>query len=137
VLSRLTIKPGTLHPAKRGPSAAAVQPKKKAPATGATVTYDDTLAARTVFTVDRVLPGRTSGTSCAKPSKRNKHGRKCTRFVPLRGSIVRTDSVGINSFHLTGRLNGKALKPGIYRLDGTPTAGGETGSIASVRFRVT
>lgn len=136
VLSNLTIKPATLHPAKHGASTAAVKPKRKAPNTGATVSYNDTLAAQTVFTVEEALPGRTSGASCAKPSKRNKHGRKCTRFVPLRGSFTHKDSAGNNSFHLTGRLNGKALKPGIYRLDATPTANGETGSTASVRFRV-
>lgn len=137
VLSRLTITPATLHPAKRGASTAAVKPKKKAPNTGATVSYNDTLAAQTVFTVEEALPGRTGGTSCAKPSKRNRHGRKCTRFVPLRGSFAHGDSAGENSFHLTGRLNGTALKPGVYRLDATPSTDGETGSTASVRFRVT
>lgn len=136
VLSNLAIKPATLHPAKHGASTAAVKAKKKAPSTGATVSYNDTLAAQTVFTVEEVLPGRTSGKSCAKPSKRNKHGRKCTRFVPLHGSFAHKDSAGKNSFHLTGRLNGKALKPGVYRLDATPTADGETGSTVSVRFRV-
>jgi hypothetical protein len=136
VLSRLTIKPGTLHPARRGASAAAAKPKKKALATGATVTYQDTLAARTVFTLAQVLPGRTQGKTCAKASKQNKHGRKCTRFVSLRGSFARRDSVGKNSFHFTGRLNGKALKPGTYRLDATPTADGDTGRTVSVRFRV-
>lgn len=137
VISRLTIKPATLHPAKRGASAAAaVKQKKKAPATGATVSYHDTLAARTVFTVDQALPGRTSGRRCTKPSRRNRHGRKCTRFAPLRGSFAHRDAAGRNRFHLTGRLDGKALKPGVYRLDATPTADGETGSTASVRFRV-
>ncbi len=137
VLSGLTIKPATLRPAKRGASTAAVKPKKKAPNTGATVSYNDTLAAQTVFTIDQVLPGRTSGKSCAKPSKRNRHGRKCTRLAPLRGSFAHKDAPGKNSFRLTGRLNGTALKPRIYRLDATPTADGETGGTASVRFRVT
>jgi uncharacterized repeat protein (TIGR01451 family) len=136
VLSRLTVKPTALHPAKRGPSTAAVTPKKKAPATGATISYRDTLRGRTMFTIAQVLDGRTSGRSCAKPSTRNKHGHKCTRFVPLRGSFAHQDSVGLNRFLFTGRVNGKALKPGIYRLDATPTADGKIGRTVSVRFRV-
>jgi hypothetical protein len=43
---------------------------------------------------------------------------------------------GKHSFHFTGRLNGKKLKPGRYRLVATPSAGGNKGKPTSTGFRI-
>ena len=56
------------------------------------------------------------------------------RIEPLKGSIIRTGVAGTNKFRFTGRLNGKRLPPGKYRLIATPTASGKTGRAASAKF---
>ncbi len=48
----------------------------------------------------------------------------------------RTGIAGKNSFRFTGRLNGRKLKPGRYRLLATPTAGGLKGKASSTGFRI-
>jgi hypothetical protein len=50
--------------------------------------------------------------------------------------VRRKVRAGKNSFHFTGRLNGRRLKPGRYRLVPTPTAGGKTGKPTSLGFRI-
>jgi hypothetical protein len=65
-------------------------------------------------------------------------GRRCTRFVRVRGSFAVNGSAGSNKFRFTGRLRRHALRPGSYRLVATPreTTGGATGSPVRVRFSV-
>ncbi|MEA2473411.1 MAG: hypothetical protein QOE06_1326 [Thermoleophilaceae bacterium] len=42
-----------------------------------------------------------------------------------------------NSFRFTGRLNAKALKPGAYRLTGTPIdIAGNTGKPVTASFKI-
>ena len=69
-------------------------------------------------------------------TNKNRKGKRCTRVVTLKGSFSRTGVAGQNSFHFTGRLNGRKLKAGRYRLVATPTAGGKKGKPTSARFRI-
>ena len=55
------------------------------------------------------------GRSCKKSSKKNRHGRRCTYYVPL-GSFTHADKAGTNSLHFSGRLHGRKLAKGSYRL---------------------
>ena len=57
-------------------------------------------------------------------------------LVTLKGSFTRAGLAGTNTFRFTGRLNGKRLRPGRYRLVATPTANGKTGRAASASFRI-
>ncbi len=76
-------------------------------------------AATTTFAVQRVLAGRRSGKRCVAPSKSH-HGRhRCTRLKNVRGNFTRTGTTGANSFTFTGRIGGKALSRGSYRLVAT------------------
>jgi hypothetical protein len=56
--------------------------------------------------------------------------------VTLKGSFTRTGVAGKNSFHFTGRLAGRKLKPGRYRLVATPTAAGQKGKPTASGFRI-
>jgi uncharacterized repeat protein (TIGR01451 family) len=132
VIGSLRIKPKRFRAAASPASTA----KHKKPAGGATVSYTDSLRATTKFTVDQVLAGRTSGRKCVAPSKSNKHGRKCTRFAPVRGSFTHADLAGRNSFLFTGRVGGRKLAPGSYRLDATPTAAGQVGQTVTGSFAI-
>jgi hypothetical protein len=124
----MSINPARFPAARRGGSVA-----RK---TGAKVSYRDSQAATTIFTVARILPGRKSGKRCVKPTARNRGAKRCTRFVRVRGSFSHVDVAGKNSFRFTGRVRRKALKPGRYRLGGRPRAAGKAGNTVSVRFRI-
>ena len=55
--------------------------------------------------------------------------RQRTSYVPLRGSLTDAGKVGGNSLRFSGRLRGRRLKPGLYRLVALPVdAAGNTGN---------
>jgi hypothetical protein len=56
-----------------------------------------------------------------KVCRKTKHG-----CVPVKGSLKRSAKLGANSFHFNGRVGGKRLKPGRYRLTAKP--GGVSGA---------
>ena len=93
--------------ARRGASAAAV---------GTQVTYRLSEIATARFTVERARPGRRSGARCAKPKRSNRGGRRCTRWVRVKGSFTRPSLAGANSFRFTGRVGGRKLGLGRHRL---------------------
>ena len=64
----------------------------------------------------------TGGKKCVKRTKANRAAGKCPLFRPVKGSFTRAGPAGLNQFMFSGRANGKALKPGPYRLVGS--AGG-------------
>jgi hypothetical protein len=120
-----------------GPSA--TSGRKKAPR-GTGVSFKLSEAASVRFTVTRRARGRKARrgkkTVCARPNKKNRKRKRCTRVVTLKGSFSRNGVAGTNSFHFTGRLNGRKLKPGRYRLVATPTAAGKKGKPTSRQFRI-
>jgi uncharacterized delta-60 repeat protein len=128
ILRGLAIKPAKFRAAPRGGSISSKG--------GAKISYSDSRAATTTFTVARVLPGRRSGKRCVAPTARNRGAKRCTRFVGVRGSFSHVDVAGRNSLRFTGRVRRKALKPGPYRLDARPRAGAQVGKTVSVRFRI-
>jgi hypothetical protein len=68
------------------------------------------------FTVQRRTSGRRSkGGRCVATTKRNRGAKRCTRYVAVRGSLTRKAGAK-PTFRFTGRLNGKRLSPGRYRL---------------------
>jgi hypothetical protein len=101
---------------------------------GTTVSYQDSMAATTTFTVLRHAPGHRKGRKCAAGRPR-KHQRRCTRSISL-GSFTHADTVGSNSLHFTGRMGGRKLKPGRYTLTMTPKANGISGTAVSLAFRI-
>ena len=104
-------------------TALALVPKKFRPAKGADVRFTLTVGAPVRFTVERASTGRRVGGKCRAQTKKNRHAKKCTRYVGLKGSFLRNGGAGANHFHWNGRLKGRALKPGIYRLTGSVGSG--------------
>ncbi|MGF7238781.1 MAG: alkaline phosphatase family protein, partial [Frankia sp.] len=104
VLSRLAVKPVKLLAAR----AAARK--------GATISDTLSQPARVAFRVDQALAGRRSRGKCRKPTRRNRRGRRCTRYKRVRGGFERNALLGANSLRFNGRLGGKRLKVGRYRL---------------------
>jgi hypothetical protein len=129
-LTALKLAPAAFRAAHSGPSTARAK-------TGTTVSYDDSAAAATTFTVKRAVPGVKRGHSCAKPSRKTRRGKRCTRLVPVSGSFRHADTPGANRFKFTGRIGGVALTPGNYLLQATPRGGdGKVGAAASSQFHI-
>ena len=56
--------------------------------------------------------------------------------MTARGSFTRIRPAGADRFAFTGRLAGRALAPGRYRLVATPSAGGRHGGPARAGLRI-
>jgi hypothetical protein len=85
--------------------------------TTTTISYHDSQAATTTVTIQQELPGVVHGHICAAPP-RHPHGkpRHCTRYLSV-GSITHNDTVGTNSIRFNGRVDGRSLAAGTYRLE--------------------
>jgi uncharacterized protein YceK len=111
VLSKLTAKP------KRFKAATKKKPKR-----GTNVSFTLSEPASVRMTVER----------CAK----RKRGR-CVRWKALKGGLTQAGAQGANKVRFNGRLRGKALKAGGYRLVLTPKDGAaNVGKAARVAFAV-
>ena len=133
VISSLTISPSAFFAAPSGVtvSAAAAKAKKY----GAKVSYRDTQVATTTFTVLRETGGRKQGKSCKKPSKHNRHGKRCTILTAV-GSFVHVDVAGANSFHFSGRIKGRKLSAGGYRLQAVARDAAGNGVAVDKSFKI-
>jgi hypothetical protein len=121
----LTISPKAFRAVNAG--GAIVSRRDRRPAIGATVSYSMSAAGTATFTVARALPGRRVGKACKPVTRANRHRGKCTRSKPVRGSFETAGAAGANSFKFSGRLGGRALRPGRYLL--LCSAGGVTMSV--------
>jgi len=111
VLSKLKAKP------KRFKAATRRKPKR-----GTNVSFALSEAASVRLTVER----------CAKRAGKRKRGR-CVRWKALKGGLTKPGAQGANTVRFNGRLRGKALKAGGYRLVVTPTDGARNvGKLARV-----
>jgi len=78
--------------------------------------------ARVRFTVSRARRGRMRGGRCfVHPPRPTAGARRCTRYVRVRGHFATTGRSGGHRLRFTGRLEGRALAPGRYRLDAIAT----------------
>jgi hypothetical protein len=130
LLSALSISPASFFAAASGASISS-----SAHQTGARVSYRDSQAALTTFTVLLGLAGRTHGHSCSKPSHANSHGKRCTYYRAL-GSFTHTDVAGANSFHFSGRLHGHRLASGSYRLQAVAHDAAGNGVAVDKSFKI-
>ncbi|HEY0631537.1 MAG TPA: DUF11 domain-containing protein [Thermoleophilaceae bacterium] len=110
VLSKLKLSPTSFSAGTKGGSVAA------AAKAGTVVTYKLNTAATTTLSVLKPAPGIKSGKACVKPPKHPPKGaKKCTRYVSI-GTFKHADAAGTARFRFTGRLKGKTLRSGRYRL---------------------
>jgi virginiamycin B lyase len=101
---------------------------------GTDISYDESEAATTMFTVLRTVVGHKRGMRCA-PGRPAKHQKRCTREVSV-GSFTHEDAAGEVTVHFTGRVGGRKLKPGRYVFALAPKAGGKTGRTVELPFRI-
>jgi hypothetical protein len=89
---------------------------RRATPVGSTVGYRLSEQATARFGVARAAAGRRRGSKCVAPTRRNRTAKRCTRFIKLRGNFARAGRAGPNSIRFTGRLRGRKLRAGRYRL---------------------
>jgi secreted trypsin-like serine protease len=120
VISSASLSSGAFAVNRRGASERPVVSAKA----GTTFRYSLSEAARVVFTIEQALPGRRSGRSCVKPTRKNRSKRRCTR-VQLFGRFAVASKAQSNSKSYSGRIGRKAMKPGSYtaKLVATDAAG--------------
>jgi hypothetical protein len=107
-IARLRLVPAVFRAARRGPELSA--------AVGTRVSLALSEPATVTFRVRRLVPGRRVGGRCVRPTARNGGARRCTLSVRLRGRIVRQLTSGTSRLRYRGRLAGRRLRPGRYRL---------------------
>jgi hypothetical protein len=100
------------------------------------VSFTLSIPASVTFKVEKVLAGRRVKGRCVAPTRRNRRHRHCVRVRALRGTITHSGAAGSNHFIFSGKLGRHKLGPGSYRLVGTPSAGGVTGTRLSAGFRL-
>ncbi len=133
-ITALTISPSAFSAAPSGAtsSRAASAARKKY---GATITYLDSQAATTTFTVLVPMAGRMHGKACTKPGRANRHGTRCTFYKAL-GSFTHADAAGANSLRFSGRVRGKKLGKGSYRLQAIPANAAGNGAAVTKSFTI-
>jgi hypothetical protein len=125
-VSQLTISPSSFTAANSGPALIA--------AVGGRVYYRLSEPAKTTFTVERPVKGRKKGRKCTAGRKK---GKRCTTYKKVKGSFTHRGSAGLNSFRFMGRLRGKPLKKGSYRLRSVATdAAGNKSKPVYRKFRI-
>jgi hypothetical protein len=116
-LGGLTFSSTVFAAAKSGASTA----KAKKATIGTKVSFSLSEASSVKFTVQRKTKGRKVGHKCKTKTHSNRRKKACTLYKSVKGSFSVAGKVGKNSFTFRGRIGGKALKPGSYRLNGTAT----------------
>jgi hypothetical protein len=107
-ITRLALSPVAFHAARSGPALAS--------AIGTRLSLALSEAARVTFGVARPAAGRQVAGSCRRPTARNAGRPRCARWILVPGRIVRRLPGGPTALRYRGRLAGRTLRPGRYRL---------------------
>jgi hypothetical protein len=111
----LALAPKRFRPLNAGGAIFSAKKKSKAPL-GTTVSYSLSGKAQVEFFVERRVPGRRVRGKCRKVTKANRRKKRCATFRLIRTGFAAAGVAGQNGFRFSGRIGGKALKRGSYRL---------------------
>ena len=105
--------------------------------TGTVVKFSLTHSSLIQFKVYRATRGRLQGRRCVAAARGRTRARPCVRYVPLRGSFDVAGTAGTNRFRFLGRLGGRALALGGYKLVATSVgADGRSGAPIGALFKI-
>jgi hypothetical protein len=108
VLAQLWLSPWRFRAASRSASVAV--------STGTTVRFRLSEAATVRLLAERARSGRRRGRKCVAPRRARPTAKRCTRFVAVKGRATASGKAGSNRLRFRGRLAGRRLAPGRYRL---------------------
>jgi hypothetical protein len=87
------------------------------------------------FTFSQIVSGRRVNGRCVKATKNNRSKPRCNRYQPS-GTLDVVGKAGANTFAFSGRVRGRMLPPGSYRVLVTAAADGKTSAAASAQFTI-
>jgi alpha-tubulin suppressor-like RCC1 family protein len=132
-LGALALSPSTFRAARSGASA-----ETASIATGTFVVYTDSQAATATFLVEQKSRGVVSHGKCVAAPKhpKRKGAKRCSLYKQL-GSFTHADTVGTDALRFTGRVAGRSLAAGSYRLSASSHGAGGTSATRTATFTVT
>jgi hypothetical protein len=133
VLSELALKPERFRAATR---AKRTPTGRNQPSIGTTITYRDTTAAKTTFTIELKAIGVRSGKRCVEPPGHIRQGARRCSLTIKRGSFSHIDKPGLNTMRFTGQIGGKPLAPATYSLIVVATNATGSSRRIGVRFQI-
>jgi hypothetical protein len=102
-----------------GPNNTPVAAKAKR---GSTLSFTVNERSTATIRIQKPRKGRRSEGKCRKPTRKNRKGKRCKRWVKAAATLTRKNvGPGKVSIKFTGRIRGKALKRGRYRASITLT----------------
>ena len=113
------------HSVRRGP---------KLPV-GTTLRFKLDRGAQVRFAFSQIVAGRRVNGRCGKTTKANRRKARCDRAQSA-GTLSLAGKAGSNSFAFRGKIGGRTLKPGRYRVVVTAIANGKTSAAKSLRFTI-
>jgi len=118
------------------PTATTAASTKRVPV-GTSVRFTLSEPSAVTLTIERSASGRRQGAACRAPSKANRTGRACVRYVRS-GALRRAGRAGANAVAFSGRIGKRALARGSYGLSVTArdAAGNASARPAQSRFTV-
>ncbi len=111
-LSSLMISPSRFRASSEG---ASISRQGKDAPIGTVVSYTDSQSAHAKLSVFKKAPGRKFRGRCVSLRQSNRGNANCMRHR-WRGSFTHRDVAGRNALRFSGRINGKKLGPGVYKL---------------------
>jgi streptogramin lyase len=123
---------------KRFRVAGARKPKSAGgPPVGSVLRFSLSEDASVTATISLKAAGRRSGRNCVAPGKAKPEAKKCSRYVS-KGAQVIAGKAGANKIAFSGKVGGKALRPGSYQASLTARdAAGNTSATATATFTIT
>ncbi len=103
--------------------------------TGTTFSFRLDRAASVKIAIQKRPAGRRVNGICKPPSHKLRHRPRCTRTIKI-ATLRRTGHAGANKVAFSGRINGKALKPGNYRAVFTAANGAGRSSPKTIAFTI-
>jgi hypothetical protein len=91
------------------------KPRSKRRKRGTRIRFTLSEAAKVKLSFGLKSKGRKVGRKCAKPTRRNRKRKRCTRYVS-KGSFSVNGKAGKNDVKFAGKVGRRLLKPGTYRL---------------------
>ena len=130
VVRGLVVTPTAFLPLRAGASFARTR-------RGARVRFRLDEASRVTIRVLARRSGRRVGGRCVRPTRSNRRARRCVRYVSVRRVALRGTLSGSVSRRFSGRVAGRALRAGRYRLEVTAVdAAGNRSRPARANFRI-
>jgi len=130
VLGALSLSHSLFRAASSGPTAVG------ALSSGTVVSYTDSVAGTTTFSVQVATVGVLKSKSCVAAPKHPKHGSKhCTLYKTL-GTFSHSDVAGANRLKFSGRLHNHKLPAGSYRLVAVAKLGALSSQAQSKSFKI-